>query len=268
MRKLIHPGQSIGLSLTAEERRLLTDDCAVIDDAYLDRINGVAKSEVPFTLDELEDLSGQVAFEANHTSKRRKQKALDKICGKIQRLLDTHTDDEKAARKEALDEAIMAGIDPKRFDPLQMLRAQIDALGLDVNAFAERLKPKIVRPDDKLPIRMSAAEKELVLGLSALDEPIRTEISQTPLTKRTVALTLRQVTALEDLVATVITACGDKKLACKWRKIDHNLTDVQTHYADGTEPEDAVREILAGKPVPTAVAARQMLLKLLEKKGP
>ena len=104
MRKFIHPGQSIGLSMTAKERKLLLGDDLIIDEDYMDRIREAPadKPQVPFTLDELDDFCGNVAFNANHAKDKAKQKALDAVCAKIQRLLETHTDDEEEARKDAL----------------------------------------------------------------------------------------------------------------------------------------------------------------------
>ena len=98
MRKFIHPGQPIGLPLTPKERNLLIEDGLVIDNTYLDRIKDATgdKHEVPFTLDELDDLAGYVAFEANHAKSKPKQKAFDTVFQKIQHLLETHTDDKQA----------------------------------------------------------------------------------------------------------------------------------------------------------------------------
>ena len=76
-RKRIHHNQSIGLPLTAEERNLILNELLILDDAYESRIRGAApnKPEIPFTLDELDDLAEHVAASASHCT-RKKQKAL------------------------------------------------------------------------------------------------------------------------------------------------------------------------------------------------
>ena len=49
---------------------------------------------VLLTLDDLEDLGGYVAAEANHTTDKKLRKKLDAIFSKIQDLLETHADEE------------------------------------------------------------------------------------------------------------------------------------------------------------------------------
>jgi len=113
-RKLIHPGQSIGLRLTAAERTLLVEGILVLDRAYITRITDSPsdRHHVPFSLDELDELAGYVASEANHCKNKKKQKVLDAIYGKIQHLLETHSDDEEAVRSDALAEAAVTMIMP------------------------------------------------------------------------------------------------------------------------------------------------------------
>jgi hypothetical protein len=267
-RKFIHPGQSIGLSLTAEERTLLAENILVLDTAYATRIRDAPanKRQVPFTLDELDDLAGYVAAEANHCESKRKQKVLDGIHSRVQRLLETHTDDEETARADASAVVAAAGIDPEVFNPLRMFMAEMEAMGVDVEAALENMKPKKVGPEDKIPVRMSAAEKELVLGLVGLSEAIKARIGQTRPKKRTVELTLREVTELEHVMTPLARGCADRKLTRKWRAIINNLTDVQSQHTDGTEPEDGLQRLLDGQPVSRGAVVRDMLLKFLEER--
>lgn len=268
MRKFVHPGQSIGLRLTTQERQLLTDEALILDEDYVDRIQAAPpdRPEVPFTLDELDDLCGNIAFNANHAQSKKLQKALDAICAKIQHLLETHTDDQEEARKDAPKDVEAASIDPQQINPLRRFMAEFEGLGIDVDALLEKMKPKTVAPEEKVPVALSASEKPLLLGLAGLDAAIRQEVAQTPLKKRTVALTLAQVNGLEKAVAAAAKACADKKLARKWRSIHSTLTDVQTHYTDGTEP--TLEQALAGQPISPGAMVRQMLLRMLaERKG-
>ena len=82
------------LTLTSAEREVLSESL-VIPDEYLDRIRLVVADDsgVEFTSDDLDDFFGYVASEANHCKSRKKQKVLDLICQKMQRLLEGEEDD-------------------------------------------------------------------------------------------------------------------------------------------------------------------------------
>ncbi|HEY3395634.1 MAG TPA: DUF6398 domain-containing protein [Lacipirellulaceae bacterium] len=87
--KTITPGETVGLKLSAAERKLIIDCLDVVDSPVQERVRQAAKNEdVPLTLDELEDLHGSLAFEANHTDDRKREGALDKILRKIERILN------------------------------------------------------------------------------------------------------------------------------------------------------------------------------------
>ena len=59
------------------------------------RLRIVGKKPVyRFTLDELDELMGYVAAEANHTPDRKLEKQLLKIFSRIEQLLATHTDED------------------------------------------------------------------------------------------------------------------------------------------------------------------------------
>ena len=147
---------------------------------------------------------------------------------------------------------------------LQMLMAALAPLGLDVNATLDRMMPKTVAPDERLSVPMSTAEKALVLGLTGLDDDISKQITLTPPWMQTVALTLRQVTMLENLVASVAKTCTDEQLVHKWRDIENHLIDVQVHYTDGSEP--SLEEALAGQPISQGALMRQTLMRMMEER--
>jgi hypothetical protein len=52
-------------------------------------------TQILLTLDDLEDLGGYVAAEANHTTDKKLRKKLDAISSKIDDLLETHGDEER-----------------------------------------------------------------------------------------------------------------------------------------------------------------------------
>jgi Plasmid pRiA4b ORF-3-like protein len=89
----IHPDEKIGLKLTGAERKLILEGLIHIDDELAVPIrNTPANAPVMLTLDDLDDLAGCVAAEANHTTNKGLRKKLDAIFSKIQDLLGTYTD--------------------------------------------------------------------------------------------------------------------------------------------------------------------------------
>jgi hypothetical protein len=95
IRKQIQPGEKLPLKLTAAERALLLAELLCLDPAIEQVIKDTPTSRpVMLTLDELEDLGGNVAAQANHCEDRKKQKKLDVIFEKTEALLVTFTHDE------------------------------------------------------------------------------------------------------------------------------------------------------------------------------
>lgn len=93
--KHIQPDTKIGLKLTAAERKLILDDLICLDDNYAEVLRDTpADQPVQFTLDDWDDFGGYIAAEANHTEDRKLGKKLDAIFNKVQKILDTHTDEE------------------------------------------------------------------------------------------------------------------------------------------------------------------------------
>ena len=105
-KKYIQPGEKVALRLTAPERMLVLECVNFLDDNCLLAIAGTSPSRpVMMTLDEIDDLSGFIAAEANHCDDRKRQKKLDAVFQKVVKLLDTYTDEEPAPRTVSMDEA-------------------------------------------------------------------------------------------------------------------------------------------------------------------
>lgn len=86
--KTITPGETVRLKLSAAERKLIVDCLYVMDSRLQERVRQAGRNEdVPFTLDELQDLHGNLAFDANHTDDKKYERALDKILRNIDRIL-------------------------------------------------------------------------------------------------------------------------------------------------------------------------------------
>ena len=101
----IQPDDRIGVKLTQAERSLLLEGLTLLPSVYEEAVTGTpAKEPVMLTLDDLDELGGYIAADANHTQDKKRGKKLDAIFQKIQNLLDTHTDEEPH-RTISLDDA-------------------------------------------------------------------------------------------------------------------------------------------------------------------
>ena len=98
--KYIEPGTSLPFRLVARERDLILER-ALLDpdiDARL-RTAPVSGSTVVvrLTLDDVDDLLGCVAAEANHSTNPGERKLFSAVCSRLTHLLETHTDEAPAA---------------------------------------------------------------------------------------------------------------------------------------------------------------------------
>jgi len=104
------PDEKLPLKLTAAERKLVLDGQTCLDQEIEQIVRDTPTGQpVEMTLDDLDDLGGYVAAEANHCKDKAKARKLDAIFEKIQALLDQFTDEEppktvkiEDARKEKL----------------------------------------------------------------------------------------------------------------------------------------------------------------------
>ncbi len=94
-KKQIQPGEKLPLKLTAAERKLVLEDMMCLDQDCEQIIRDTPSGKpVMMTLDDLDDFGGYIAAEANHCDDNKKQKNLDKVFDKTQKLLDMYTDEE------------------------------------------------------------------------------------------------------------------------------------------------------------------------------
>jgi len=91
-RKRIPYGTKLPVKLTLRQRDLILEHS--LDDPEYVRIapadgKGI---RVDLSLDEIEDIQGHIAFEANHTEDKKLQKELDALFDKLQKFLDEYDD--------------------------------------------------------------------------------------------------------------------------------------------------------------------------------
>ncbi len=107
-RKRIKRGQRVAFRLTRQERDLIVERTFV--DAEIEgRLRNAKPSGsdliVDLTLDDVDDLAGHVAAEANHCSEARVRRALDAVNDRLANLEDTFTDEDDEAAEAVTHEA-------------------------------------------------------------------------------------------------------------------------------------------------------------------
>jgi hypothetical protein len=90
----IKPDEKVPLELNERERKLIQNTFA--DDNLTGRLRVVPKTgERPifrFTLDDLDELAGFIAFEANHATNKKLKKEWDDLCERIEAVMEDYTD--------------------------------------------------------------------------------------------------------------------------------------------------------------------------------
>jgi hypothetical protein len=91
MKKIvIEPGQKILVTLTLKERDLILN-CMVLENYLIEMFKiAVIKNNqisIHFTIDELEDLLGYIAAEANHSDDRKLVNRLEKLYDRLDELV-------------------------------------------------------------------------------------------------------------------------------------------------------------------------------------
>ena len=96
IRQPVLPGQKVPLTLNHREHELILEHTFADDEltAPLRIVPISRKAPVySFTLDDLEELMGWVAAEANHATDKKLQKELDRLFARIETVLESYTDE-------------------------------------------------------------------------------------------------------------------------------------------------------------------------------
>lgn len=94
VRKTIKHGTKLPVYFTEKELKLIQDE--TFYDGF-GKIGLVEKGKIKImlSLDDIEELQGYIAAEANHTENKKVQRELDKVFGKLQVFLDTYDDQDE-----------------------------------------------------------------------------------------------------------------------------------------------------------------------------
>jgi hypothetical protein len=99
-KKLIKPGEKLGLELSKAERKLLQTGLVFLHQEVEEALKSTPAGEpVMITLGDLEDMAGHVAGEANHAKSERKEEILSSIYEKIEELLDHFAEESGPPKK-------------------------------------------------------------------------------------------------------------------------------------------------------------------------
>ncbi len=95
-RKRIRPGETVPLELSDRERELILEH-SFAGEELTGRLRIVPRQNEPpvyrFTLDDLDELAGYVAAEANHAKDKKLQKEWDRLYARVADVLESYTDE-------------------------------------------------------------------------------------------------------------------------------------------------------------------------------
>jgi hypothetical protein len=100
-RKRIRPDDKVPLELNDRERELILNH-SLADEELTGRLRILPRPGEPpvyrFTLDDLDELAGCVAAEANHTQDKKQRKEWDQLFSRISAVLESYTDEDDVGR--------------------------------------------------------------------------------------------------------------------------------------------------------------------------
>lgn len=93
-KKKINADEKIPVKLSLHERDLIRKCTGYDPDFARDAVVKGKAVQVHLSLDELDDLIGYTAAEANHSDNQKLQRELDDLCDKLEKILDSYEDEE------------------------------------------------------------------------------------------------------------------------------------------------------------------------------
>ncbi|MFH1843491.1 MAG: hypothetical protein ABIF77_09830 [bacterium] len=101
-RKQIRPDEKVPLELSVRERELILNH-TFADDELTGRLRIVRQPGEPpvyrFTLDDLDELAGYIAAEANHAKLKKLEKELRRLYARIAAVLESYTDEDDGSTR-------------------------------------------------------------------------------------------------------------------------------------------------------------------------
>ena len=167
-KKQIKPGEKVPLKLTATERKLVLEDVTCLDTGYEQIIRDTPSAKpVMMTLDDLDDFGGYIAAESNQCDDSKKQKKLDAVFEKVQRLLDMYTD-------EAPPQTLKIE-DARKDKAISDQAVQIAEFAAQALMAAEQLRTKTKLLEN---FWLAPGQKEVLLLIPSLSKTIKNKLTK------------------------------------------------------------------------------------------
>jgi len=198
-KKQIKPGEKVGLTLTHAERMLLLNVVNGLTEEIRDVMRATPTAQpVMLTLDDLGDLEGHVAAEANHTKGKKLRQRLDAISEKIQVHLDRHDDE-----PEVTDSPATIGFVDRFVGSLAGPRPLV-----------EPLPTKSEEGEDQYGVKLTDKQRESLLHCTELSKGLRDKIRGAAAGAQTLGFTKDD---LDELASEVDLAVFDARTPHKQR---------------------------------------------------
>lgn len=217
-KKKINPGEKVPLKLTPTEQKAILEDLMCLDRQYEQIIQETpAGKPVLMTLDDLENLAGYVAAEANHTEDKRLSRKLDKVFDKCQKLLGTYTDEP--------DDAITA-----EQAKLKLVGGISDVLaGKEPATISFRLKSKTPKMA-KFPIKITQHQRESLIHCTRLKAATKKNIEAADEGTQVIEFTKKELDHIHDEIGQAsyyARSPHKKRLVAVQKKVDDILQEIQ-----------------------------------------
>jgi hypothetical protein len=187
-KKVIRPGEKVGLRRTQTERTLLLESLVLIPEEVEKVVRSTpASGPLLLTLDGLDDLAGHVAAQANHAEEKRLQKALDRVYKNIEMLLDSYTDQEALTGER----------------PPNSLAEAVDQLRGHQGPVVFRM-PLAPGKRRKCSIKMTPQQRESLVRCTVLKQSLRNKIGMVSEGTQFVAFTRKELDELYDGIGAAI----------------------------------------------------------------
>ena len=219
-KKIIKPGEKVGLELTQAERTLLLNATHGLTEEIQDVVRATPTTQpVMLTLDDLGDLHGHVAAETSHTKDKKFRQRLDAISEKILSLLDLYDDEPEVTESPA------KGSFLERFVELLV----------GPGPLVEPLPTKSENGEDRYGVKLTEKQRESLLDCTELSEELRSKIQQAGAGTQTLGFTrdeLDELASEVDLAVFESRTPHKQRLAAVYDKLENLLDALELDEED------------------------------------
>jgi hypothetical protein len=232
-KKRIQPGEKVGLKLRESERKLILEGVMCLDGDYGETLRKTPPGKpVTMTLDEFEDFGGYIAAAANHTDDQKLQRKLDAVFQKIQRILETHTDE---AESVIIKDQITRGLGLAIADALEGKPSQPISFRLPEPS-------KKVKAETR-PLKLTKWEREAIVHGTRVRAKIRDRIKAEPEGTAVIEFTVKELDHMLEELGTAAEYVPDpykKRLIAVVHKISDLLDPVAPARQRAPKSSDTV----------------------------